>query len=80
MNAAQHFDWARGRALEYVEAGNAGDAMASLVSDLNKHPGTAGIITPDLLYLLAGEVILGGIQGVRSFIEGLPRPFEGGAT
>lgn len=74
MNAAEHFDWAVGRAMEYVEAGDGGNALSSLVSDLRKHEGTAGILTQDLQGLFLGEVIIGGAQGARRFIEGLPRP------
>lgn len=74
--AAEHFAWARGRAMEYVEAGDGGNAMASLVSDLSKHPGTAGILTADLQGLFLGEVAIGGAVGARRFIEGIPAPAE----
>lgn len=74
MTAAEHFDWAVGRAMEYVELYDGANAMASLVSDLGKHEGTAGILTQDLLFLFAGEVAIGGAKGARRFIEGLPRP------
>jgi hypothetical protein len=83
MDALEHFNWARERALEYVELGDGGGAMASLVSDLNKHPGTARILTPDLQYLFAGEVVIGGAAGAKQFIEGIPVPAvdqEGGVT
>lgn len=42
MDAAEHFAWAQARALEYVDLNDPANAMASLVSDLGKHPGTAG--------------------------------------
>jgi hypothetical protein len=74
VNAAEHFDWAVGRAMEYVEMGDAANAHASLTSDLSKHEGTAGILTQDVQFLFLGEVVVGGVQGVRRFIEGLPRP------
>lgn len=74
--AAEHFDWAITRALEYVDLGDAANAHASLTSDLAKHEGTAGILTPDLQYLFVGEAALGGTAGARRFIEGLPRPAE----
>jgi hypothetical protein len=74
MNAAEHFAWARQRAMEYVEIGDGPTAMASLVSDLGKHEGTAGILTPNLLTLFLGEVMIGGAQGARRFIDGLPGP------
>jgi hypothetical protein len=72
----EHFDWAVKRAIEYIELGNAGDAMASLVSDLGKHPDTSKIMTRDLQFLLCGEILTGGLAGVRRFIEGLPPPAE----
>lgn len=74
MNAAEHFAWARQRAMEYVDRGDGGLAMSSLASDLAKHEGTAGILTEDLLMLFAGEVVIGGATGARRFIEGLPAP------
>jgi len=74
VNAAEHFDWAVGRAMEYVDMDDGGNAMASLVSDLGKHEGTAGILTEPLLFLFTGEVVIDGAQGARRFIEGLPRP------
>lgn len=74
MNAAEHFDWAVGRAMEYVEMNDGVNAMASLISDLGKHEDTAGILNPALQGLFLGEVLLGGAQGARRFIEGLPRP------
>lgn len=82
MNAAEHFDWAIERAMEYVQLDDGPSAMSSLISDLSKHPGTQGILTPDLNHLFVGEVIIGGARGARRFIEGLPRPVvaEGGAV
>lgn len=75
MTAAEHFDWAVGRAMEYVDNGDDGaTAMASLISDLYKHEGTAGILTDDLQMLFLGEVMFGGGEGARRFIEGIPRP------
>lgn len=76
MRTSEHFDWAIGRALEYVDQGDGANAMASLVSDFSKHEGTASILTEDLMFLFAGEVMIGGARGARSFIEGLPRPAD----
>lgn len=78
MTAAEHFAWARERALEYVHMGDGGAALASLISDLGKHPGTAHIMTADLQMLAMGEVMLAGPRGALRFIEGLPAP--GGAS
>ncbi len=77
MSAAEHFAWAKGRAMEYVDMGDAANAMASLVSDLGKHEGTAGILTPELHGLFMGEVMIGGVVGARRFIEGIPAPVGG---
>ena len=74
MTAAEHFDWSVGRALEYVDQGDGGNAMTSLIQDLGLHEGTAGILNDGLLFLFAGEVVIGGAQGARRFIEGMPRP------
>ena len=74
MDAAEHFAWAQARALEYVDRNEPAQAMASFVSDLGKHEGTVGILTPDLQGLFLGEVMIGGATGARSFIEGLAGP------
>lgn len=76
VNAAEHFDWAITRATEHLDQNQAGNAMASLVSDFNKHPGTAGILTSDLQLLMTGEILVGGARGLRRFIEGIPRPVD----
>ena len=77
MDTAEHFDWAVGRAMEYVELNDGGAAMSSLVSDLRKHAGTADILNPALQSLFLGEVMLAGSNGARRFIEGIPRPVGG---
>lgn len=77
--AAEHFEWARQRAMEYVNLGDGGAAMSSLVSDLGKHEGTANILHPALQTLFLGEVILAGAEGARRFINGLPAPISEGS-
>ena len=42
MDRAEHLQWAKDRALEYADMGDVANAMASLGSDLNKHPDTKG--------------------------------------
>lgn len=74
VTPAEHFTWAQGRALEYVDMDQPGNALASLVSDLGKHESTAGILHPDLLMLATGELMLGGARGIRDFITGLAGP------
>ena len=38
----EHLAWCKQRALAYADAGNISDAVASMGSDLEKHPETAG--------------------------------------
>ncbi len=77
MTAAEHFAWARGRALEYLDLGDPVAAMDSLVSDLAKHEGTASILHPDLRDLMYQDYLLTGrASDVRSFIETLAGPSE----
>lgn len=40
MTRAKHLQWCKDRALEYVESGDYSQAVASMVSDLNKHDET----------------------------------------
>jgi hypothetical protein len=40
MTRAEHLAWCKRRALEYVTAGDLEQAMASMASDLGKHPDT----------------------------------------
>lgn len=68
---AEHLQWAKDRALEYVDAGDLVAALTSLGSDLWKHPDTRG--HPALeLYM---RLVLGGHlqtpREVRDFINGV---------
>jgi hypothetical protein len=75
VTAAEHFAWARTRALEYLDLGDPVGAMGSLVSDLGKCEGTAGILHPDLRGLMYQEYMLTGRPSdVRRFIETLAGP------
>ena len=40
MTRAEHLRWAKDRALEYADRGETGNAISSLMSDLDKHPET----------------------------------------
>lgn len=72
MTRSKHLAWAKARALECVERGDAAQALASMTSDLGKHPETVA---------LAGQaqgVILSILRtperklaAVRQWIEGL---------
>jgi hypothetical protein len=38
MDRAEHLDWAKRRALEYIDDGHCSLAVSSMISDLGKHP------------------------------------------
>jgi hypothetical protein len=67
MTRAEHLAWAKERALEYADASQ---ALASIGSDLSKHPETRGHPGPELMML---ELLTGGLTSpaqIRRFIEG----------
>ena len=72
MTRAEHLQWCKERALEYADRGDTGNAIASLQSDLAKHPDTAASasIVTELMMPLAmiGEFDRPG--ELRKFIEG----------
>jgi hypothetical protein len=67
---SEHLDWCKKRALGYVDRGQFADALASMGSDLDKHPDTANHkgIQIGLLLLLNGS--LNNEHDMRRFIEG----------
>ena len=42
MDRAEHLQWCKDRALEYVDAGDLDNAFSSFQSDMTKHEGTNG--------------------------------------
>lgn len=71
MTRAAHLQWAKDRALEYVEAGDFAGACASMLSDLGKHPQ----IDASAAQMVWGiEAVTGGLNtadNVRRFINGI---------
>ena len=57
VDRAEHLAWCKQRALEYLDQGDLANAVASMGSDLNKHPETGANQT---LMLLAMRYILDG--------------------
>ena len=70
VTRAEHLRWAKDRALEYADRGDAANAIASLGSDLNKHPETRGHAAMELMMMLAMGGHLGSPAELRKFIEG----------
>lgn len=68
---AEHVTWCKERALEYVGAGDLRSALASLQSDLRKHPATARHAAIDRAMSLAVIGDLDTAAQMRTFIEGI---------
>jgi hypothetical protein len=72
MTRAEHLKWAKDRALEYAAHGDGANAIASLRSDLGKHPDTARstrIVDTLMLPLMVGGHLNDPAE-LRKFIEG----------
>jgi hypothetical protein len=65
---AEHIAWCEQRALEYLDQDDAASAIASMISDMNKHPETG--IRPPLGVIGIVEATSGDIAKVRRWIEG----------
>lgn len=66
---AEHLEWCKQRAREYVERGQFADAVASMMSDMDKHPETK-LDNPFLMMMGIQAVTSGGATDVRRFIDG----------
>ena len=69
MEREEHLEWCKTRAREYLDQGDVSQAIASMLSDLDKHASTrtsAKMLGPLGLF----EAAKGGLEGARRFIEG----------
>lgn len=69
MTREEHIEWCKTSALEYLDAGDVQNAIASMLSDLSKHDGTkhvADAMGPMGLLIVMNH----DIAGARRFIEG----------
>jgi hypothetical protein len=64
----EHLAWAKQRALEYFEAGDLASAVASMGSDLDKHPELRP--NPVLMQLAMLYLVNGDRDGVKRWMEG----------
>ena len=67
---AEHLAWCKERALAYVDAGDLRNALASMVSDLRKHPDTEDHAGVELGMILMLGGFLGTAREMRDHIEG----------
>lgn len=69
VTRADHLAWCKVRAFEYLDAGNMRDAVASMMSDMAKHPETREY--PVVLDGLALRLLIDAdVDGVRRWIVG----------
>lgn len=68
MTRAEHLAWCKQRAREYVSAGDLAGAVASMNSDLTKHPDTRAAAELSMIGMM--EAMHGNVNGVTRWIEG----------
>jgi len=68
---AEHIAWCKSRALQYADAGDTAGALASLTSDLRKHPDTEDHGAILLGTMLAAAGGLDTPHEMREWIEGV---------
>ena len=67
---AEHLRFCKDRALKYADQGDVSQTMASMGSDLNKHPETKDHPAMPLMMMLAMNGHLNDPRELRRFIEG----------
>ena len=70
MNRAEHMTWCKKRAREYIDRNDLPQAIASMMSDLTKHPETAQSAQGPLGMLGIMAAASGNAADVRRFITG----------
>jgi hypothetical protein len=66
----EHLAWCKQRALEYADRGDMANAIASMGSDLNKHPETENHAGMQLMLMMAMAGQFDRPGELRKFIEG----------
>lgn len=66
----EHLDWCKKRALEYVDLGDTDQALASMMSDLTKHPETEDHIGIQMGMMLSLGGHLSSPTKMREWIVG----------
>lgn len=70
MTRAEHLAWCKQRAIAYVEAGDYQQALASMLSDMRKHPETSEHVGLQMGVMLMMSGHLSNPAEIRKFIEG----------
>jgi hypothetical protein len=70
VTRAEHLAWCKQRALEYADRGDVTNAIASMASDLGKHPETENHGAMELMMMMAMVGKFDRPGELRKFIEG----------
>lgn len=70
MTRAEHMQWCKDRALEYVATGDLDEAMASMLSDLGKHAETQQHPAGQLMLEMRTTGHLATAHEMQEFING----------
>lgn len=70
MTRAEHLQWCKDRALEYVDMNDVNQAWSSIASDLRKHPETENHTAIELGMMLMIGGHLSSAEDMRKFING----------
>ena len=70
MDRAEHLQWCKDRALAYADQGDVTNAVASMTSDMSKHPETDGHQAVMLMMMMAMGGQFDRPGELRKFIEG----------
>ena len=68
MNRADHLQWCKDRANEYLDRHEIADGITSMMSDLGKHPETA---VPPVIGMLGLKAVMDNdLEAARRFVDG----------
>lgn len=71
MNRAEHLQWCKTRAMEYVNKGDLNQAVTSMLSDLSKHPETKASSEGICAQIGMMELMRGPTrEGISKYIHG----------
>lgn len=71
MERAEHLDWCKKRALEYLDKGDVKNAVASMMSDMQKHEETKFAGAGNILSMLGIKAAASGDAAeARRYIKG----------
>lgn len=67
---AEHLQWCKDRAAQYLDIGDVASAHASFVSDMGKHSATAATMDGGLMAALGLMEAMSGVDAMRRWIDG----------